>query len=209
MPISPKKINGKPLVRIHGLTKRFVPTGRAALEQIDAEVHSGAVTGLVVTDLKGFTDRKAGLLSGAMKQKLGLACALISEPELLLLDEPGVGVDPISRRELWQMVQDLVRRNIGVVWSTAYLEEAELCNSVILLNEGKKQFDGPPKELTRRVGSRTFALAVTEGRRKVLSRALQLESVIDGVVAREWERGTMEALMATPVRIQELILGPI
>jgi ABC-2 type transport system ATP-binding protein len=267
MPINPKKINGEPLVRIRGLTKGFVPKGRAALEQIDAEVHPGAITGLVgpdgagkttlirilaglleptagevrvlgydpvkepeeihlrtgympqrfglyedlnvrqnlelyadlrgvldeerertfeqllaFTDLKAFTDRKTGLLSGGMKQKLGLACALISEPELLLLDEPGVGVDPISRRELWRMVQELVERNIGVVWSTAYLEEAELCNSVILLNEGKKLFDGPPKELTRRVRSRTFALAVSEGRRRVLSRALQLESVIDGVV---------------------------
>jgi ABC-2 type transport system ATP-binding protein len=140
---------------------------------------------LTFTDLKRFTERKAGNLSGGMKQKLGLACALVSKPELLLLDEPSVGVDPISRRELWHMVQDLIRENIGVVWSTSYLDEAELCESVILLNEGKKLFAGPPRELTQRVQSRTFTLAVKDGRRKILSKALQLEPVVDGVVQGE------------------------
>ena len=137
------------------------------------------------TDLKRFVDRKAGNLSGGMKQKLGLACALISKPQLLLLDEPSVGVDPISRRELWRMVQDLIRENIGVVWSTSYLDEAELCESVILLNEGKTVFAGPPRDLTRRVQARTFILAVKEGRRQILSKALQLEPVVDGVVQGE------------------------
>src|SRR5947199_7412226 len=82
------------------------------------------------TDLKRFTGRLAGKLSGGMKQKLGLACALIRKPELLLLDEPSVGVDPIARRELWKMVYDLVDQGIGVVWSTAYLDEAERCADV-------------------------------------------------------------------------------
>src|SRR6201984_2780912 len=84
---------------------------------------------LTFTDLKAFQARKAGALSGGMKQKLGLACALVSKPELLLLDEPGVGVDPISRRDLWKIVQELVASGIGGVWSTAYLDEAELCQS--------------------------------------------------------------------------------
>jgi ABC-2 type transport system ATP-binding protein len=137
---------------------------------------------LQFTNLKPFTARKAGALSGGMKQKLGLACALLSTPQLLLLDEPGVGVDPISRRELWQMVQDLVKEGVGVIWSTAYLDEAELCAEVILFNEGKKLFDGPPNELTKRVASRTYTLPVREGRRQVLARALQQESVVDGVV---------------------------
>src|SRR5206468_3941869 len=77
------------------------------------------------TDLAPFTKRLAGRLSGGMKQKLGLACALLGRPRLLLLDEPGVGVDPLSRRELWRMVSELVASGVTVLWSTAYLEEAD------------------------------------------------------------------------------------
>ncbi|MDF0753003.1 ATP-binding cassette domain-containing protein, partial [Marinobacter sp. 71-i] len=84
--------------------------------------------------LARFQDRLAGKLSGGMKQKLGLACALVKTPRVLLLDEPGVGVDPISRRELWSMVGDLTGQGIGVLWSTAYLDEAEKCDTVYLLN---------------------------------------------------------------------------
>lgn len=140
---------------------------------------------LTFTDLKRFQSRKAGALSGGMKQKLGLACALVSKPDLLLLDEPSVGVDPISRRDLWKMVQGLVADGIGVVWSTAYLDEVELCDTVILLHEGKKIFDGSPKELTDRVRARTFQLRVSQNRRKVLAEALHLPEVVDGVVQGE------------------------
>ena len=87
---------------------------------------------LAFTGLEPFTGRLAGALSGGMKQKLGLACALIRAPRLLLLDEPSVGVDPISRRELWKMVYDLVDQGIGVVWSTSYLDEAERLRPSIL-----------------------------------------------------------------------------
>jgi ABC-2 type transport system ATP-binding protein len=137
---------------------------------------------LTFTDLERFQERKAGALSGGMKQKLGLACALVSKPELLLLDEPSVGVDPISRRDLWKMVQGLVADGIGVIWSTAYLDEVELCDAVILLHEGKKIFDGPPKELTDRVRTRTFQLKVSNNRREVLAEALRSPAVVDGVV---------------------------
>ena len=100
---------------------------------------------LKFTDLADFTDRLAGALSGGMKQKLGLACALVRKPDLLLLDEPSVGVDPISRRELWQMVQELVDQGIGVIWSTAYLDEAEKCGHVLLLHEGKAAIRQDPR----------------------------------------------------------------
>ena len=79
-----------------------------------------------------------------MKQKLGLACAMLRSPRLLLLDEPSVGVDPISRRELWRMVYELIEEGVGVVWSTAYLDEAEKCAEVIVLNEGRVLFQGDP-----------------------------------------------------------------
>ncbi|MBV8968186.1 MAG: ABC transporter ATP-binding protein, partial [Verrucomicrobia bacterium] len=137
---------------------------------------------LTFTDLKRFKQRRAGALSGGMKQKLGLACSLVGKPELLLLDEPGVGVDPISRRDLWKIVQDLVQEGIGVVWSTAYLDEAELCQEVILLHEGKTVFSGKPGDLTRRVASRTFRLRVKGNRRQALAAALHEPEVVDGVV---------------------------
>ena len=80
-----------------------------------------------------------------MKQKLGLACALMARPNVLLLDEPSVGVDPVSRQDLWRMVQALAHDGMAVVWSTAYLDEAERCDAVLLLNDGRVEFDGPPR----------------------------------------------------------------
>tara|TARA_Y100000813_G_scaffold51515_1_gene36033 strand:- start:1934 stop:3664 length:1731 start_codon:yes stop_codon:yes gene_type:complete len=138
---------------------------------------------LSFTGLAPFTNRLAGALSGGMKQKLGLACALIKRPRLLLLDEPSVGVDPISRRELWHMVYELVDQGIGVIWSTAYLDEAERCAAVLLLSEGKLLYQGPPHELTRTVEGRTFVVQnIGIDRRAMLARALDQPAVIDGVI---------------------------
>lgn len=138
---------------------------------------------LTFTDLQQFTDRMAGKLSGGMKQKLGLACALLGKPDLLLLDEPSVGVDPISRRELWKMVQELAGGGIAVVWSTAYLEEAEACDEVLLLNQGRLLFAGKPKDLTGRMNGRCLHLrGVTGRRRQALGRMLRLPEITDGVI---------------------------
>jgi len=138
---------------------------------------------LKFTDLARFTGRLAGRLSGGMKQKLGLACALLGHPRLLLLDEPGVGVDPISRRELWRMVHELVAQGITVIWSTAYLEEAELCQEVLLLSEGRLLFAGSPAELSNRVRERCFQVRQFAGsRRQLLARALRRPEVQDGVI---------------------------
>lgn len=138
---------------------------------------------LKFTGLTPFTERLAKALSGGMKQKLGLACALIKKPALLLLDEPSVGVDPISRRELWKMVGGLLEEGISVVWSTAYLDEAERCNVVLLLNEGKLLYYGKPEELTRRVEGRVFKVTNIQGnRRELLVDILHQKNVIDGVI---------------------------
>ncbi|CAN5327656.1 ATP-binding cassette domain-containing protein [soil metagenome] len=135
------------------------------------------------TDLKRFQDRQAGKLSGGMKQKLGLACALVRTPKLLLLDEPGVGVDPISRRELWSMVDALKKEGIGVLWSTAYLDEAEKCDHVYLLNEGTLLFEGAPADLTGAVQDRVIRVSgFSERRRHFLSHVLDRDDIADGTI---------------------------
>jgi ABC-2 type transport system ATP-binding protein len=160
------------------------------------------------TGLEAFTARLAGRLSGGMKQKLGLACAMIRRPELLLLDEPSVGVDPISRRELWRMVRELAGQGIGVVWSTSYLDEAEACDRVLLLSQGRQLFFGPPRELTARVAGRSFALrGIQEGRRAVLRRALGQPGVADGVIQGRAVRLVL-AEGAAPPDVDALRAGP-
>lgn len=138
---------------------------------------------LKFTDLTRFTERLAGKLSGGMKQKLGLACTLVGEPKVLLLDEPGVGVDPISRRELWRMVHELADEGMLILWSTSYLDEAEQCREVLLMNEGKLLYSGAPQQLTQRMAGRTILLrAKNISHRKLLQRAICLPSVSDGVI---------------------------
>jgi len=138
---------------------------------------------LAFTRLGPFTDRLAGKLSGGMKQKLGLACAIMARPKVLLLDEPSVGVDPVSRQDLWRMVHELTDEGMAVVWSTAYLDEAERCASVLLLNDGKIEYAGSPHDLTRALHDRSFRiLHPAKDRRLVLSMALDLASVCDGVI---------------------------
>ncbi len=156
----------------------------AQLRGMDADQHDELFESLLeFTRLAPFTKRLAGKLSGGMKQKLGLACALMARPKVLLLDEPSVGVDPVSRQDLWRMVQALTDEGMAVIWSTAYLDEAERCESVLLLNEGKLEFDGPPQDLTARLSQRSFRLRdLGDQRRTVLSRALDLSSVGDGVI---------------------------
>ncbi len=141
---------------------------------------------LSFTDLARFTDRLAGALSGGMKQKLGLACAMLRSPKLLLLDEPSVGVDPISRRELWRMVYALIDQGVGVVWSTAYLDEAENCAEVIVMDAGRALYQGDPKALTATMKGRVFhARGAGAERRALLARALSDQQVIDGVMQGE------------------------
>lgn len=102
------------------------------------------------SNLTPFKDRLAGKLSGGMKQKLALMCTLIPRPKLLLLDEPTTGVDPISRREFWEILQSLVREGVTVLVSTPYMDEAEWCTRVGLLREGRLVADDTPVRLKER-----------------------------------------------------------
>jgi ABC-2 type transport system ATP-binding protein len=135
------------------------------------------------TSLYNFKDFLAKNLSGGMKQKLGLASALIKKPKLLLLDEPGVGVDPISRKELWSMVENLTKENVTVLWSTAYLDEAELCDEVILLNEGDILFFGNPDILKNKMKGKVFDIVGDiKDKRKTLQLALRYDFIKDGLI---------------------------
>ena len=138
---------------------------------------------LAFTALAPFTGRLAGKLSGGMKQKLGLACTLVGQPKVLLLDEPGVGVDPISRRELWQMVHTLADDGMLILWSTSYLDEAEQCRDVLLMNEGELLYQGEPRALTQTMAGRSFlAHTPEENNRQLLQRLLRLPQVSDGMI---------------------------
>ena len=102
---------------------------------------------LEFTKLAPFKDRLAGALSGGMKQKLGLACTLLGNPEFLLLDEPSVGVDPISRRDLMQMVREMITHETTVLWSTAYLDQAHSFDTAVVIDKGKVIYEGRPHDL--------------------------------------------------------------
>ncbi|HMK68533.1 MAG TPA: ATP-binding cassette domain-containing protein, partial [Stellaceae bacterium] len=138
---------------------------------------------LAFTGLAPFTARLAGKLSGGMKQKLGLACALLARPRLLLLDEPSAGVDPVSRRELWRMVESMAGEGMAVVWSTAYLDEAERCDTVLLLDRGRLLAVGPPAGFTDALRGRTFMLDLpVERKRTAQRRAASHPAVIDATI---------------------------
>lgn len=111
-----------------------------------------------------FEDRLAGKLSGGMQQKLSLSCALIHEPAVLLLDEPTFGVDPISRRDLWLILHETVARGVTVVTSTAYLDEAERCDRVLLLQSGVAAALDTPASLQERLAGSIVALRVDRPR---------------------------------------------
>ena len=163
---------------------------------------------LKFTNLKEFTKRLAGNLSGGMKQKLGLACTLLRKPRLLLLDEPSVGVDPLSRRELWQMVVDLKQDNITVLWSTSYLDEAEKCDEVIVLNEGKLLYNGKPLDLTSQLKGKTFQIQnILEDRRRVLRNVLKDPGVVDGVIQGSSVRVVMKKDSNSTIDLQKLNAG--
>lgn len=137
-----------------------------------------------MTALGPFTKRLAGQLSGGMKQKLGLGCALVHAPELLLLDEPTVGVDPLSRHELWQIILGLVKdQHTSVLISTSYLDEAERCRDVVVLHEGKVLAQGPPASVSKLADGRVFMVDPPAGQaaRGLQARLLDDPAIVDAV----------------------------
>jgi len=115
---------------------------------------------LAFVGLEPFRDRRAGQLSGGMKQKLGLALALINEPRVLLLDEPTTGVDPVTRQDFWRLILPLLRRgNLAVLVSTPYMDEALRCTRIGFMRGGRIISEGPPADLRRRLDGRILELA--------------------------------------------------
>ncbi len=143
-----------------------------------------------MTGLAPFTERLAGRLSGGMKQKLGLACTLLRRPRLLLLDEPTVGVDPVSRRELWHIVYRQVEEvGMTVLLSTAYLDEAERCSEVVLLHQGRVLGQGEPDRFSHAMAHRVYGVrAPALARRTLQARLAASPLVIDALVTGETVR---------------------
>lgn len=127
------------------------------LYRIEPEVYAARRGALLrMTRLEEFRDRPAGKLSGGMYKKLGLMCSLLLDPRAVLLDEPTNGVDPISRREFWEMLYGLTARGCLVVVTTAYMDEAERCDQVHLMESGKVLAHGEPRAVLDREGVRSF-----------------------------------------------------
>ena len=149
-----------------------------------------------MTGLAPFTRRLAGRLSGGMKQKLGLACTLVRPPPLLLLDEPTVGVDPVSRRELWSIVYRQVKeQGMSVLLSTAYLDEAARCHEVILMHEGKRLGQGSPESFSEPMRGRTFRVTASGlGKRTLQTRLSAVPGIVDAIIEGEQVR----VVTATP-----------
>lgn len=171
---------------------------------------------LKFTGLAPFTKRLAGRLSGGMKQKLGLACALLGTPQFLLLDEPGVGVDPISRRELMKMVRELSKDGMSILWSTSYLDEAEGFDEVLLFNEGKLLYNGLPGLLTQKEKGHVFLAKKPHTEPRALLRTLLKEPVIDAVIQGDAVRTVIkdkktieqnkQILKPTPPRFEDAVI---
>ena len=137
-----------------------------------------------MTGLGSFTKRYAGALSGGMKQKLGLACTLVRPPRLLLLDEATVGVDPVSRRELWSIIYRLVEKEgVTVLLSTAYLDEAERCHQVILMHNGSVLGEQSPQKFSDEVSGRSFQVtAPGMNKRTLQTRLRKVPGIIDAII---------------------------
>jgi ABC-2 type transport system ATP-binding protein len=141
---------------------------------------------LEAAGMSEFRTRMAGKLSGGMKQKLGLVCALIHHPKVILLDEPTTGVDPVSRRDFWRILYELIAEGVAILTSTAYLDEAERCHRVALMHQGKLLFSDTPANLKSKLGKGVLSITSIDPRslRTALEGAGGISSLVltgDGV----------------------------
>lgn len=153
---------------------------------VRADREERSVQLLKAAGMAEFSARLAGQLSGGMKQKLGLVCALIHRPKVILLDEPTTGVDPVSRRDFWRILYSLVAEGVAILTSTAYLDEAERCHRVALLNQGKLLFLDTPAKLKTRLPGGVVSVTSMDPRqvREKLEKAEGISSLVltgDGV----------------------------
>jgi ABC-2 type transport system ATP-binding protein len=167
-------------------------------------------------NLEPFRKRKAQDLSGGMKQKLGLICALIHTPQILLLDEPTTGVDPLSRRDFWMILYDLLKEGVTILFSTSYLDEAERCSRVGLIYQGELMISDTPSNLKEQIGGTVLELRLEDHRKgmKVLEGIESLRSLVlsgDKIHIlvddpREGERVIRESLAKQEMEILSLMV---
>jgi len=183
----------------------------ADLHDLDDDARRERFSSLLgFTGLAPFVDRLAGQLSGGMKQKLGLACALLARPRLLLLDEPSAGVDPASRRELWRIVRTMAGEGVAVVWSTAYLDEAERCDRFLLLQNGRLLASGTPASFTARLHDRTFLTDLPENGRHERQRLLAAHpDVVDATIQGSSLRLVLREGAAPPLSVDGRTPRPV
>lgn len=159
---------------------------------------------LSFSNLTPFKKRLAGNLSGGMKQKLGLACALIHTPKVLFLDEPTNGVDPVSRRDFWRILYQLLREKVTIFLSTSYLDEAERCNRIGLMHRGRLLAVGTPEEVKRLMRGTIVEIRVSETRKAAMLLRQGLRGASVGIFGDRIHVVTKEA-QATAQEVEELL----
>jgi len=172
--LDPRHAHRQLTAKVGYLSQRFSLYGDLSVDEniaFFAEIHGLVRYGarrtrlLELTGLLPFRTRLADRLSGGMKQKLALACTLVHEPRVILLDEPTTGVDPVSRREFWKLLAEFLRQGITIIVSTPYLDEAERCHRVALLHEGRLLDLDNPDRLRRTLAGHMVELIVDDQRR--------------------------------------------
>jgi ABC-2 type transport system ATP-binding protein len=173
---------------------------RVPLRQIEERAHRY----LAMFDMDRFTDRLAGRLSGGMKQKLALACALVAQPKVLLLDEPTTGVDPVSRREFWDTLAHLAIDGLTIMVATPYLDEAERCHRVALMHLGEIRALGTPRELRDKLGAKRLEIHtgdLGQAEEILLREAAKGSDIVD--VQRFGDR--LDVIASDPVRGRQIV----